>query len=251
MNKKIISTAVISAMGLGVAALAAPVASVQAAAVTGWTIRDVGSNSKGTGGHLTALDGHEGAFGFTTKYCNVKNYANCGSSFTGNAGTGTIAGGNAANPTGSFSTGFSFGTPFTPFTSTSGAGDVNFAADITNGVLTVSDLGFGGQFSGAYNFDLAPDTTFPLQILWTVPGNNPGEFNAAIRWGHIITTAEDGTGMFTGQNANWVLEGCLTTNSSGVCAPASAVPVPAAAWLFGSGLIGLASVARRRKGRKA
>jgi hypothetical protein len=38
-------------------------------------------------------------------------------------------------------------------------------------------------------------------------------------------------------------------NSSllGVDIQTSAVPLPAAAWLFGAGLIGLAGVARRRK----
>lgn len=243
MNKKLLSSAVLTAMGLGMAATTA-----QAASVTHFTLADVGSNSMGSGGYLSATDGVVGAFGFTTKYCNVKTYSNCASKFTGNAGTGTILGGNAANPTGSFSTGFSFGVPFIPFTGTSGAGDVNFAADITNGALTVTDLGFGGQFSGAYNFDLAPDTNFPLEILWTVARTNAGEFDVAMRWGHIITTAEDGTGMFTGQNANWVVEGCMSTTGS-QCAT-SAVPVPAAVWLFGSGLVGLAGVARRRKNHK-
>lgn len=42
-------------------------------------------------------------------------------------------------------------------------------------------------------------------------------------------------GSFNGQLATWNIAGT-----------ASAVPVPAAAWLFGSGLLGLAGVARRR-----
>jgi hypothetical protein len=38
-------------------------------------------------------------------------------------------------------------------------------------------------------------------------------------------------------------DGTLTWNSAAV----SAVPVPAAVWLFGSGLLGLAGVARRKQ----
>lgn len=47
------------------------------------------------------------------------------------------------------------------------------------------------------------------------------------------------------QMGDWLLttDGTLTYGT----APVSAVPVPAAVWLFGSGLIGLASIARRKK----
>ena len=50
----------------------------------------------------------------------------------------------------------------------------------------------------------------------------------------------DDSGMFY-DNACW-------TNDGGASCPTSEIPVPAAVWLFGSGLIGLVGVARRRKG---
>jgi hypothetical protein len=43
-------------------------------------------------------------------------------------------------------------------------------------------------------------------------------------------------GVFEGFNFNFNLHGNMTV-----------VPVPAAVWLFGSGLLGLAGVARRKK----
>jgi len=57
-----------------------------------------------------------------------------------------------------------------------------------------------------------------------------------------IDAAEDPTAAgFSGWTAEWYYVGTLDGFG------ASAVPVPAAVWLFGSGLVGLAGVARRRK----
>jgi hypothetical protein len=50
-------------------------------------------------------------------------------------------------------------------------------------------------------------------------------------------------GTFDGNTGCWYVTGTVEGT-------ASAVPVPAAAWLMGSGLVGLASVARRRKDKK-
>lgn len=53
----------------------------------------------------------------------------------------------------------------------------------------------------------------------------------------IIDSADDTLG-FAGQEVQFMLTGTM---------PVTAIPVPAAAWLFGSGLIGLIGVARRKK----
>jgi hypothetical protein len=57
-------------------------------------------------------------------------------------------------------------------------------------------------------------------------------------------------GVDTNDNSDDFASGCLTPGSpniggTGDCS-VNAVPVPAAAWLFGSGLLGLAGIARRR-----
>lgn len=68
--------------------------------------------------------------------------------------------------------------------------------------------------------------------------NATGTYNAVtgeftVGWSSLING-----GTFNGKTGYWELTGT---------ADVSAVPVPAAVWLMGSGLVGLASVARRRK----
>lgn len=235
MKKSLISSAVVAALGLTVGV-------AEAASVTGLVIQDVGSNTaNGAGNYSSTQDGVSGAFKFAP--INVVSYAGA-SQFTGDVGTGTMLGNGAANPTGSFTTGFIFsGAPFVPFTFGSG-----FDADITGGALTINSLDFGGNFGGGQDFLLAPDAG-TLDVLWvnqdglTAGGN---DYNVAFRWSHDITSAEDPSLAFTSFSARWVLEGVATVEGT-----TNPVPVPAAVWLFGSGLAGIAGVARRRKARKS
>ena len=55
-------------------------------------------------------------------------------------------------------------------------------------------------------------------------------------------------GPFKNFNANFdIMSMHIDTCTPDVCPPPAVVPVPAAVWLFGSGLVGLAGIARRRK----
>jgi len=205
MNKTMLSAAIAGIVGVCSTTVTT---TINAAVVKGFTIKDVGSNASGTGGFSSTLDGVSGAFSFSSNYINVKTYAGT-SQFTGDAGLGTILGEGAANSTGSFSTGFLFSSaPFVPFTFGSG-----FDADqsVGDGAFFVTSLDFGGQFAGVLNLLLAPDTNFPLQVLWSKDMGG-GNWDVAMRWGHIITTAEDITGNFTGFTPQWVLEGTVTTD---------------------------------------
>lgn len=164
--------------------------------------------------------------------------------FTGGGTNGALLGGGAANPTGSFTTGFTLSaSPFLPYTFGG-----NFEADITNGVLTVTTLDFGANFGGAVNFNLPPDGNFPVEVLWVNPTGNGTDFNVAFRWGHDITSAEDPSLIYSPFTGQWVLEGCASTvGNVGAACGAPAVPVPAAVWLFASGLLGLSGSVGRRK----
>jgi hypothetical protein len=233
------------AIAIAIAAALGTSGSAYAAAITSITIGDVGSTTgSGPGGgggatYSSTLDGRVGGFRFAA--INPNNYLGV-TGFTGDTGNDMDWSGAAqpnynlgANPS-AFTTGFIFaGSAFEPDLTAGGA-----LGDITGGVMTVSNLSFGGFYQGAlFQFNMTPDAA-PV-VNWVVAAGG-GDYKVSFQWTHYITPTDDPSYTYAGLTASWILEG--TAHTGGGTAP---VPIPAAAWLLGSGLVGLTAIGRRRK----
>lgn len=180
-----------------------------------WTFDD------GTG-NLTGVTGSDITPG-CTYYC------------TTNGGTTSAL---AAGGTGLFKAAPFLGKPFGFLAPTEGS-----AAAAAYGVGTIS-----GDLSGNGNFTIS----FPvLEAQWSggiftigKDGGVGNTFNCTSTAGNFHCQAEtqiasdDDTLGFAGQYTQYDLTGTMDV---------AAVPVPAAVWLFGSGLVGMVGVARRKK----
>ena len=152
-----------------------------------------------------------------------------------------------------FTAGFLFsGAPFLPVSlNATGTG---LGTTTPDGIVgTVADAGaptsaafsqfsWGGQF-GTNLFPLSPTGgAFTLNTATQgAAGCAAGSADVCyeLAWNSAIAPQ----GGFSGDTI-WHLEGVATLD-----APVNLVPIPAAAWLFGSGLIGLVGVARRRRSK--
>ncbi len=110
------------------------------------------------------------------------------------------------------------------------AGDMtNFAANLSSYSIP-GDTGYFGVGTWSVNAGGKPFVTI-------------GNIDSSIPFYFAGIAADYATGVVTELPNVWT----LTSAGQLTYAAPSAVPVPAAVWLFGSGLLGLVSVARRRK----
>ena len=255
MKKTLIYTALAAAMGV--------MASANAATVTQMTIEEIGTASGGLGtstnGGTTPLDG--GIFFFSNTVSNppvADGSANSPAVSFVSAGStdGHITNGTTQINL-DFTPGFLWGGATTAFqflpnsagasvscatvgTACSGTG---LAATHTGTTLTIDLSAWGGWYKPfSAQFPLFPDTAAVVSASALGAGTlNADQFYYTLDWSHNITVAENG--FFANNIADFHLEGIGTV--SGV----PQVPIPAAAWLFGTGLLGLVGVARRKRTR--
>jgi hypothetical protein len=230
LNKTVLNLAVSAALGAGAAA-------ANAAGIDSFTFVDIDG------------DGTAGDFSF-----GVPPVIGGANSFNPLNAAGSLVPNSAARTLDEFTTGFqySFYGEFHPYTYDAGlVGTITGTQDgnAANDTLTMSSVLWGGGFwpggdsSQNVNFDLPPD---PGTLTATiVSDNNDGTWDITLEWDHVI---QDPGGDFHLQDAFWYTEFTVAADLGG--GPPE-VPVPAAAWLFGSGLVGLVGVARRRRSRKA
>jgi hypothetical protein len=140
-----------------------------------------------------------------------------------------------------------------------------FDIDATINTMTVTSFadGNGVDLSGAYNValnvnnNITPNNMVVDLAITTTNGINGGIYNAEGNSGNIANTFPDNailTLSITDPNSwtlNAISNDILRMQRTGVDGQGSlkipGVPVPAAVWLFGSGLLGLVGVARRKR----
>ena len=243
-TKKAVACAVTAAVG--------GIGGAQAANISTMTIEDVTGDGL-AGGFAFAAPGSTAYTNFFDSTSTVSFTPTFGSPIpiTPSSTVGITAG--PGEGTAVFTAGFLFsGAPFLPVslnatgtglntTTPDGiAGTVADAGAPTSAVF--SQFSWGGQF-GTNLFPLSP-TGGVFNTNTATQGGAGCAIGSAnvcyeLAWDSFISPQ----GGFSGDTI-WHLEGVATLD-----APVNLVPIPAAAWLFGSGLIGLVGVARRRRGK--
>ena len=129
-----------------------------------------------------------------------------------------------------------------------GADGYSTSETITGGATPATDgYVFGNIMTGTYTLPIGPSpmatTTWNTTTIQATPalGDNPSGTLPLIA--NSFGGSPMGTAPFPGYYANFDISSIHITGVGG----GSPVPVPAAVWLFGSGLVGLVGVARRKK----
>jgi len=181
---------------------------------------------------------------------------NPGASYPGSAAPGGLSNASSQQPASFFGPLFNFLAPRvgslagTAYGAASYAGGVPVAGMgvpfITAPVLEAQWGGtwfpLGSAFVGAVGIDTALGLNFVADITSVVTVGSVTTFSFHMYANELIDASEDpGSAGFAGWTAQWHQQG------TGTYTAPNAIPVPAAVWLFGSGLLGLVGIARRKK----
>jgi hypothetical protein len=117
--------------------------------------------------------------------------------------------------------------------------------------IYASDAEFAIDLGAIDNFTLLPNTDYLL--VWNAEPGAP--YLGLKRGGTVDYMVNDGlAGYFLGEKAysldggsSWTSHNQYAFDYVAINGKISAVPIPAAVWLFGSGLLGLVGIARRKK----
>ena len=125
-----------------------------------------------------------------------------------------------------------FNAPWTATTLSAfeGAGSYTWAGTSPQGAYSYNFTITASQYAFGTYFDWSVNAGIPVLAIFDCVGTNAGDACTGVP-GYPMQV-----GPFPGQNP--VFNGTVA---------AGVVPVPAAVWLFGSGLLGLAGVARRKR----
>ena len=141
--------------------------------------------------------------------------------------------------------------------STSGGTDLSDATDISltsaTGTSGIGDLGVTVGFLTAgviHNGGISLSSFLPVIDVFTIGGWQLDLTTLSIMDQEVSLLTMEGTGVlsadgFENTPANWTFSSQLSGSYS-MTVSTVVIPVPAAVWLFGSGLIGLVGVARRK-----
>jgi hypothetical protein len=146
-------------------------------------------------------------------------------------------------------------------------GDGTPATMVSNGNALTSAMGFIDSYAGFNNPNLSPNSAVSNSVsasgyaggLWgsnfggsfifsneQIGFGSSGQMMSFLALGTTDVDNLDGPTVLTNFNSGrWVVDPTLGRVS--YVGEVSAVPVPAAMWLFGSGLLGLVGISRRRK----
>ena len=125
--------------------------------------------------------------------------------------------------------------------------------------ITFTDT--GSSYDGNMTFSWSANPSIPVFSSWDVSasGTAPGQVSdTATVWANsatILATSSAFPGFHPYFDGSLHKESCGSTTGQGLCGEfveppePPQVPVPAAVWLMGSGLMGLVGVARRRRNK--